>query len=364
MVTPVLSSSADFSIFNTGWNGTSNLAVSTYSVGKFSPSFELRSTGSEVSFVQMGLEDLELNPASEALAIIGPTEAFSSSEGALVGDFVRAGGNLLLADDFGSANTLLETMNAGSRFSGKLVIDLCFDKSPEFPICFDIVDDALTKNITSLQLNYATSLNLGGSAEPLVRTSIASWSDIDGDRMQDFGEPSGPFVILAREHLGSGEIVLLSDPSVLMNGMSGYLDNELLSSNIVAVICEGRSGLYFDESHRDYFDPVTISTEIADTVPGNVKALLFAVAFVLALWIATDVVDRTFSWTRDKAATGFSFVISKILRRRAKATEREDISVDEIVRELSESHPDWRRGLIRYVIKEKQRHDAGVEKRS
>lgn len=363
MVSPVLSSSADFSIFNTGWNGTSDIAVSTYRAGKFSPSFELRSTGGDVEFIRYGLDEIELDPASEALAIIGPTEGFSASEGALVGAFVRAGGNLLLADDFGSANSLLEAMGAGSRFSGKLVIDLSFEKSPEFPICFDVVPDVLTTDVTSLQLNYATSVAVGGSSETLVRTSIASWSDTDGDRMQDFGEPSGPFAVLVRERLGAGEIVLLSDPSVLINGMRGHLDNEALASNLVSVVSEGRAGMYFDESHRDYFDPVTIGTEITGTVPGNIKVALFAVAFVFALWIATDVVDRGWSWTRNRVVGAYGFVVAKVLSRRPKDLGKETRSIDDVVRELSEAHPEWSEGLVRYVVKEKQRHDAHVERR-
>jgi hypothetical protein len=363
MVSPVLSSTADFSIFNTGWNGTSDIAVSTYRAGKFSPSFELRSTGSDVAFVRYGLDEIVLDPASEALAIIGPTETFSESEGALVGDFVRAGGNLLLADDFGSANGLLEAMGAGSRFSGKLVIDLSFEKSPEFPICFDIVPDALTTNITSIQLNYATSIAVGGASEALVRTSLASWSDADGDRMQDFGEPSGPFAVLVRERLGAGEIVLLSDPSVMINGMRGHLDNEAFASNLVSVVSEGRTGVFFDEGHRDYFDPVTISTEITGTVPGNVKVALFAVAFVLALWIATDVVDRGWSWAQRRVVDAYGFVAAKVFRRRAREPGEETRSIDDVVRELSETHPGWSEGLVRYVVKEKQRHDAHAERR-
>ena len=363
MVSPVLSSSADFSIFNTGWNGTSGLAVSTYEAGKFSPSFELRSTGGDAEFIRYGLDEIELDPLSDALAIIGPTKVFSESEGALVGDFVRAGGNLILADDFGTANTLLEGVGAGSRFSGKLVIDLSFGKSPEFPICYDFVPDALTANVTSLQLNYATSITVGGSSETLARTSIASWSDTDGDRTQDMGEPSGPFSVLVRENLGAGEIVLFSDPSVLINGMRDYLDNEILASNLVSVVSDDRSGLYFDESHRDYFDPVTIGTEITGTVSGNAKAALFATAFILALWIATDALDRGWSWMRGRASDGYRHLIVRILRRETEVTEVDGRSVDEVVRELSRTHPGWSEGLLRYIVKEKHRHDAHVEQR-
>ncbi len=360
----MLSSSADFSIFNTGWNGTSELAVSTFRAGKFSPSFELRSTGGDVEFIRIGLEDMELDPALDAVAVIGPTESYSAAEGAIIGDFVRAGGNLLVADDFGSANSLLESMGAGCRISAKLIIDLSFEKSPEFPVCFDVVPDALTTNVTSLQLNYASSIIMGGASEPIVRTSFASWSDTDGDRMQDFGEPTGPFVVLAKEYLGQGEIILLSDPSVLINGMRDHLDNEVLSSNLVSVVSEGRSGLYFDESHRDYFDPITISTELTGTISGNVKAAIFATAFFLALWIATDFVDRALSWARNGVTDTARFIVRKVLRRSDGLLEHDGLTVDELVAELKELHPDWREGLVRFVINEKQRHEAHVEGKS
>ncbi|UCE44929.1 MAG: DUF4350 domain-containing protein [Methanobacteriota archaeon] len=362
MVSPIVSSSADFSIFNSGWNGTSELAVSTHRAGKFSPSFELRSTGGDISLVRSGFDDIELNPTSDALAIIGPTKAFSYDEGTSVGEFVRGGGSLLIADDFGSSNELLEAMGASSRFSGRLVIDLSFDKSPEFPICFDIVPDALTANVSALQLNYASTLVLGGSAEPLAYTSVASWLDADGDRRQEHGEPKGPFVILAREPLDSGEIILLSDPSVLTNGMREHLDNEMLSSNLVTVLTEGGLGLYIDESHRDYFDPVTVSMEITGVVSGNVKMALFTAAFILALWVATDVVDRAWIWARGEASRAYLVSISKLRQRGAKALAHEEASVEGIVRELSASHPDWRDGTIRYVLKEKLRHDVHVER--
>ena len=363
MVSPVLSSTADFSIFNTGWNGTSSLAVSTYKAGKFSPSFELRSTGGDVEFIRHGLDEIELDPASDALAIIGPTTDFSESEGAIVGDFVREGGNLILADDFGTANTLLEGMGAGSRFSGKLVIDLSFGKSPEFPICYDIVPDALTTNVTSLQLNYATSITVNGLSETLARTSVASWSDTDGDRTQELGEPSGPFSVLVRERLGAGEIMLLSDPSMLINGMREHLDNEVFASNLVSVVSDGRSGLYFDESHRNYFDPVTIGMELTGTVSGNAKAALLAIAFVLALWITTNALDRGWSWAHARAGDAYRYIFARILRRKAKASAVDARSIDEIIGELSRTHPGWSEGLLRYIVREKNRHEAHMERR-
>jgi len=45
MAAPIVSTSADFSIFNSGWNGTSKLAILTYKAGKFVPDFQVKSSG-------------------------------------------------------------------------------------------------------------------------------------------------------------------------------------------------------------------------------------------------------------------------------------------------------------------------------
>ncbi|MCU0852881.1 MAG: hypothetical protein MUC90_06505, partial [Thermoplasmata archaeon] len=48
MTAPALSTSADFSIYNSDWNGTSDLAIMTYELGKFVPTFRVESSGTEI----------------------------------------------------------------------------------------------------------------------------------------------------------------------------------------------------------------------------------------------------------------------------------------------------------------------------
>ncbi|MEM4263051.1 MAG: DUF4350 domain-containing protein, partial [Thermoplasmata archaeon] len=255
MVTPVLSSTADFSIFNTGWNGTSRFAISTYESGKLAPTFKMQYTGSDLDIVRLGLEEIELDPVAGALVIIGPDVEFSEKEGQIVREFVTAGGVLLLADDFGTANSLLSGMGAESRFSRKLVMDLAFDKKPEFSVCFDFEEDPITRNVTTILLNYPSSVVPGKTnSKTVVWTSVASWQDTNGDHDFSYGEPWGPFPLVVRERMGNGEIILLSDPSLLINGMRDRLDNAVISDNLIAEISGLRTKVYFDESHRQYFN--------------------------------------------------------------------------------------------------------------
>ena len=362
MVAPVVSTTEDFSIFNTGWNGTSGLAISTYETGNFVPSFRVDASGTDVAIAELGFADLGLDPATDAVAVIGPSEPFTASDGKVMGDFVRGGGILLLADDFGTGDSLLAAMGAQSRISGKLVLDLSFDKRPEFPVCYDIRTDQLTTNVTTLQLNHASSVTLGATATAIAYTSPASWLDSDGNGEYDVGEQMGAFPVLARETLGSGTIVLLSDPSVLINGMTGYLDNARFADNLVTHLCTARSSIYFDESHRTFFDPVTVTTEITGAVPDHAKVVLVVVAAVLALWLVTDVIDRAGAWTMRGLRRFYARLLGLVTRKPVELPPEPQKSVEQMVDELKKAHPDWKEGLIRYVVTERRRHGEFLAK--
>ncbi len=363
MVAPVVSTTEDFSIFNTGWNGTSGLAISTYETGNFVPSFRVDASGTDVAIAELGFAELGLDPATDAVAVIGPSEAFTAADGQVMGAFVRAGGVLLLADDFGTGNSLLAAMGAQSRFSGKLVLDLSFDKRPEFPVCYDIRADQLTVNVITLQLNHASSVVPGAGSTALAYTSAASWLDADGDGEYGAGESMGAFPVLAREELGGGTVVLLSDPSVLINGMTGYLDNARFADNLVTYLCSARSAIYFDESHRTFFDPVTVTTEITGAVPDHAKVVLVVVAGVLALWLVTDVIDRAGAWAWRGLRRLSARIVGMVTRKPVEAPPEPQKSVEQMVDELKKAHPDWREGLIRYVVTERRRHGDFLAKR-
>ncbi len=362
MVSPVVSTTEDFSIFNTGWNGTSGLAVATYETGNFAPSFRVDASGTDVTVAELGFEELGLDPATDAVAVIGPSAPFTAADGQVMGAFVRGGGVLLLADDFGTGNSLLSSMGAQSRFSGELVLDLSFDKRPEFPVCYDLRVDPLMVNVTTLQLNHASSIVPGAGITGIAYSSAASWLDSNGNAMYDVDEPMGPFPLIARETLGAGTIVLLADPSVLINGMTDYMDNARFSDNLVSYLCSARSAMFFDESHRTFFDPVTVTTELTGAVPDTVKAAVIVVAAVLALWLVTDVIDRAVDLAVRAFRTLAARVMRLITRKEREKPAPHERSVDELVDELKKAHPDWREGLIRYVLTERNRHGQFLSK--
>jgi len=366
MAAPIVSTSADFSIFNSGWNGTSNLAILTYKTGKFAPDFQVESTGTEITVTQLGLDEISLDPVTSALVIIGPGKAFTSAEGRIVGDFVRNGGKLLLADDFGTGNSLLIGMGATSRFSNQLVMDLSFEKQPEFSVVYDLRTDPVTRNVSTLLLNYPSSLTISGDTEAIAFSSVASWLDTNGNRLHEWGEPMGPFPIAAREPLGAGSILLLSDPSVLINGMAAHMDNEIFDANLIEDVCSVRTAVFFDESHRTFFDPIAVTMQFTGQVSNNAKAIVAFLAFVFVLWIFTDVVDRTVAWTIRRTKVLLNVIAEALglgFFRKKAPSPIQAMRKEELFEKIVHEHPDWRTGLVRYLLRERERHGKMLEQK-
>jgi len=367
LTAPVVSTTVDFSIFNSSWNGTSDLAVMTYKVGKFAPSFQVETTGTEITISQLGFNRLDLNPRTAAMVVIGPTLPFTKVEGRIVGEFVRNGGILLVADDFGTANSLLTQMNATSRFSNKLVMDLAYEKQPEFSVCFDLKPDVLTDNVSTVLMNYPSSLVVNQSTTQVIaRSSLASWLDTNGDRQHEWGETRGPFPVLAREQLGQGTIVLLSDPSVLINGMERYLNNSVFSENLINYITRDRSSVYFDEGHRDFFDPIALTMQITGEIPTSAKVALALLAFVFVMWVSTDMVDRALSWTAKKVKIVVMAILSLIRPAfpKKKAAEEGLFDNETIMKKAAKDHPEWNTSVLRYLLRERERHADVLQKGS
>jgi len=365
MTGPMISTTTDFSIFNSRWNGTSRLAVITYESGKFAPTFKVSASNAGINIAQLNLQELGLVPSADALTIIGPTDQFTAADAATVGSFVGGGGLLLLADDFGSANSLLSGIGSTSRFSSDLVMDLAFEKQPEFSVCFDLVQDEITKNVSTLLLNYPSSIIANSSTTDVIaRTSVASWLDVNGDKLREPGEPTGPFPILARERYGTGTIILLSDPSVLINGMRQQLDNAIFSDNLMAYVSKNRAAVFFDESHRKYFDPVTFTMRLTGPISTNAKIAVAALAFILSIWILSDAIDKAFAFVALKMKEAMT-TLSRILpgrRRKPEEARATSLKGEELLDMVEKAHPDWRKGLLRYLLRENERQRTAVEK--
>jgi len=358
LIVPVVGTATDFSIYNTGWNGTSNLAVRTYEAGKFVPTLEVRNTGTFIEPAIVALDKVDLDPATSSIVIIGPTKSFSDADGVHVSEFLARGGTVLIADDFGTGNTLLRNLNTTSRFTNTLIADLAFEKSPEFAVAYNFADDSeVTDGIDMVLLNYPSSISPSPNAAILASSSDGSWGDTDGDLFRDDGETAGPFHLLTVETIGKGELMLLSDPSLLINSMYEYLDNSALVDNILAFVSEGKARVLIDESHRSFFDPLAFSSRALAELSSSAKLLLVVIIITAFFLTTTNVVMRLVRFTI-KGSLNLWARFVRMFSKEERLEEDTFMSDKEILSRVMERHPDWNKGVLSRLLRQVGRHGA------
>ena len=132
---------------NTDWNGCSNIA----------------SVGQNVTLL-LSYDRLPAN-ATSLLAIIGPSTDFSGDQSSKIANFLEAGGNVLLADDFGTGNSLLRALNVSASFSRKPLADLYYySRNPSFPLITDFSPSPATVNLTAVVLDHPSYIDIGNSS--------------------------------------------------------------------------------------------------------------------------------------------------------------------------------------------------------
>ena len=193
--------SEEFSRYNMGWAGTSDF-FSTLD----------RHTTTDI-FSPSALAGYK----NATLVLIAPDREFTPSEGALYRDFVTRGNTVLLADDFGSGNTLLRSLgsNIVIRQGNLSSVDRAYTDA-NMIVVNPVGDARFLPAGSSLVLNQAAHLTGG---EPLLNTTFFSRVDEIPDEEQSSVKVLGMYTVMAREKIGDGTVYVLSDPSIFINGM-------------------------------------------------------------------------------------------------------------------------------------------------
>jgi hypothetical protein len=321
----------DFSTYNTAWNGASDAKALASSDGYTTRSVfalsEIGSSGDGVLFM--------LNPNSSV--------GFTSGDASTLQSFVRNGGVLVLANDFGNGNAVLSGLGVlgEARFNGSLLEDnVSKGVDAAHPLITDITASGLTAGVHELYFNYGTVLDTsGGNVTVLARSAPTSYLVAPAGGNAPVNATTGAYPVLATLNYGNGRIVLLSDPSVLINDMLGQADNQQLLTSMLANLTGGNTAvpITFDESHRAsppvfslLYDRITADDTVKYTV-----VVLASVAFVLGI-NASALVRR---WQRKD--TGPAPVDAPV---------NEEAVITDIVR----AHPEWRRARVKGFLKQLQ----------
>jgi hypothetical protein len=220
-------SNEDFRVENPFWNGTRDISTRY-------PAQPLES-----------LVDLPPSPKGATLILI-PYLNCSPAELEQLNRFVSRGGSLILADDYGHGNEIMEYLGIEAHFTKQTLLDpLSNYKTKQFPKIIHLENSPLTNNIESLTFNHATTLANVATTSTLALSSSFSFLDLNSNGTWQDDEPTGPLPVISHHQLGSGQVILISDPSLFINGMEAREDNDSFIQNIVATT----DRFYIDQSH-------------------------------------------------------------------------------------------------------------------
>jgi len=209
-------------------------------------------------------------------AIVGPGLGFSQKEAAYVRIFLESGGTVLLADDIGKGNSLLESLAVPARFSGQLIDDLLYySKRPDFPLITDFSASPLTDNVTAVLMNRPSFLQVENSSVVAVIASSSLFSFVveNGGGQPGANEMLQSYPVMASVRIGKGLLVLVSDPSVFTNEMIDFYDNMRLFRNILRI---GGGSIAFDVGHIARASLTDLRTQFRTEIDSIRSSLLFS----------------------------------------------------------------------------------------
>jgi len=225
----VLPSSTDYSPANPRWNG-------------------LRVVAREHGVVGIGSLDALPSGANTVLVVL-PSSPPTRAETDRLRAFLAGGGTLVVMDDFGPGNAVLQGLGVAARFSGQPLADGLFNyRSAYLPRIMDFIPSPITEGLEQLVLNHATVISPLGDLRAVALSSAVSYLDTNGSGRRDAGEPTGPFPVVAFGRVGGGSLVLVADSSLLLNAMLPLGGNRRLAGNIFRLAGE-RPQILLDEVH-------------------------------------------------------------------------------------------------------------------
>jgi hypothetical protein len=329
VASPLLGISTPYSAYNPGADGASGVASALYKRSVFVPALVADDAGATVDVASFAGRD----PRSVgALLVLEPATPATPAETAWLARFLHAGGTVVLAASTPVGNTFLEGV-AQTRFAEGQVVDFRFTRQPGFPLVEVASDDPLLRGVARLVLNHPGGLLPGPDAAVLAETSPDSFLDVDGSGFLSRREDVHPWPWLVRERVGEGQLVLLSDPNLLVNGMRPVADAALFRDNALALLSE-RGSVVIDEGHHGNLEGVSVLRAALHAVPLPLRVGFFGAALA-ATWLALGGAGaRGLRWARGMVAR----VLSEPARPRPTR--------EELRARVLERNPRWDAALV------------------
>lgn len=311
-------STVAFGAFNQAWDGASDLRAVADASG--APSEIVQNTTA-----------YETTSAQRTVAVIlSPETAYTTAEVTRIRSFVEAGGTLVIADDFGvHSNALLAGLGVRSRIDGRLVRDERFHyRSPAMPIARNVSTSRFTRGVDRLTLNHGTAVRPNG-ASVLIGTSEYAYRDANRNGALDDDETLGTYPVVTAERLGDGRVIVVGDPSALINVMLDRPGNRAF----VRALFDPHERVLLDYSHAADLPPLAFAlltlreTPLLQLVIGGLGIAL------IALW--------------ERYPRGVSRVTTPDTR---SVDDGWRLDSDDLVRVIARNNPDWQRERIGRLV--------------
>ncbi len=229
-------SSTAFGAYNPGWDGVSDVRAVAGDDG-VATTVVRNVSGYDAA-----------SPNGTVALVLSPTTGYTPAQLDRVERFVRAGGTLVVAEDYGPhGNGLLAGVGAEARIDGRPLRDEEENgPGPAFPTTRPAADHPLVDGVDTVELNHGSVVatnatgegTAAGSAESttvLLASSSFGYLDVDRDEELDDEENLAVRPVATVEPVGEGRVVAVADPSAFLNAMLERADNRRFLRNAVAV---------------------------------------------------------------------------------------------------------------------------------
>lgn len=262
-------STAAFGAYNPRWDGAADLRATADAAG----------TDSEV--VLNTSRYGEVQPRDTVAIVLSPDERYGPTEAARLRRFVRTGGTLVVAEDFGPhANPLLAAVGADARFEGSLLRDERYNfRSPSMPVARNVSDHSLLTGVNALTLNHGTVVEPNG-ATVLANSSGFGYLDTGRNGQLDDDESLSSYPVATVEPVGEGRVVAVSDPSLFINVMLDRPGNRQFVRNLFAA----HDLAVLDYSHAGRLPVLAVALLVVRRTPTLQVALGLAGLAAVGAW--------------------------------------------------------------------------------
>lgn len=327
-----------FGTYNAKWDGASDLREIASEEGA-EPVIALNTTAY-----------MTADPNGTVAVILSPDEPYTPGQRTRVAEFVRAGGTLVVAEDFGSqTRPLLAALGVETRVTGVPLRDEQeYYRSPAFPVATNVSESPATEGVDALTLNHGSSLRTDASENNttvLVSSSDLAYLDRNRSESLDESEELASRPVVVREQIGNGTVFVVSDPSIFINAMLERPGNERFARNLVA----GADTVLLDYSHLSGQPPLMVAVLTLQDTPFW-QALLSALGLGAVVWSG-------------RLRTGLRRLADRVggSDQPADNPSLEAADPEEIVAYLSRRHPNWDEERLRRVMRGVIRDDRGTQ---